>query len=66
MLALVEPYNIPLCPNLHPVQLLLSDRTDFSCVSHSSLLCVISKVAEGALYLIIQVTDDVKQDEMQY
>ena len=35
-------------------------------VSHSSWLCIISKLAEGGLYPFIQVVDDVEQDQTQY
>jgi len=42
--------------------------TDFFwCASHSSQLCIISKLAKGGLYPFIQVMDEsVEQDQTQY
>ena len=63
-LALVEPHQVPLCPTLQPVQVSLNGSTAFWCVSHSSQLHIIRKLAEGAIYPSIQVTDeDVKQNQ---
>ena len=41
--------------------------TAFRCISSSSQICVISKLAEGAFYPLIQITnEDVEQDQIQY
>lgn len=66
-LSLVEPYKVPLCTTLQPVQTSLNGSTDLWCVRHSSQLHIISKVAEGAFYPFIQVIDeDGEQDQTQY
>ena len=66
-LALVEPQQVPLCSTLQPVQLLLNGSTALRCVSHSSQLCIISKLAEGGLYPFLQVVDeDAEQDWTQH
>ena len=66
-LALVKSHQIPLCPTLQPIQVLLNNSTAFWCVSCSSQLCIISNLAEGGLYAFTQVIgEDVKQDLTQY
>ena len=58
---------VPLCPTLQSVQVLLNAGTGFWCVSHSSQLCIISKLAEDGLCPFIQVVDeDVKQGQTQH
>ncbi len=54
-LALTEQHEFPLCPALQPVQISLNGSTAFWCVSQSSQLCIITKLAEGALNPFIQV-----------
>jgi len=56
-LPFFEPHKVPLHPTLQPIQVLLNDSTAFWCVSHFQL-CIIGKLAEGALYSFIQVTDE--------
>jgi len=66
-LAFVKPHLVYCCPALQSVQALLNGNTAFRCVSHSSQLCIISKLAEGGLYPFIQViNEDVEQDQTQY
>jgi len=38
-LALVELYQVPLCPTLQTVQVSLDGSTAFWCISHSSQFC---------------------------
>jgi len=65
-LALVEPRQVALCSALQSVQILLNGSTAFCCVSHASQLCITSKLAEGRLSPLIQVTDeDAEQDQTQ-
>ena len=54
ILALVKPHVVPLCPIFQSIQVLLSGSTAFWCVSHSSQLCIISKLAEGGLHLFTE------------
>jgi len=54
-LAPVKPYQVPPCPTVQSVQVLLNGSTAFWCVSHFSQLCISSKLAEGGLYPFIQV-----------
>jgi len=49
---------------LSSVQVLLNGSTEFWCISHSSQLPIISKLAEGALYPFIQVTDEDAEQEL--
>ena len=46
-LALVEPHQVPLCPDLQPIQVTLNGSTAFWCIYHTSRFCVVSKLAEG-------------------
>ena len=62
-LALVKGHQVPPCLALQFVQVLLTGSTAFQCVSNSSQLCIISKLAEGELYPFIQVTDEVVEHE---
>ena len=65
-LALVKPHQVPLCPTLQSVQVMLNGSTAFRCVIHSSQFHIVSRLAEGALYPFIQITDeDVEQDWAQ-
>jgi len=65
-LLLVESHQVPLHSTLQSVQVSLNGSTAFWCVSHSSQLCIISKLTEGGLYPFIQVIDeDVEQDLTQ-
>ena len=57
-LALVGFHQVPLCPALQPVQVLLNGSAACQCIHHSSQFGVISKLAEGALRPIIQVIDE--------
>jgi len=60
MHAVIEPQ---LVPSLQSLQASLNGSTAFWSVSHFSQLHIISKLAEGGFYPIIQVTDeDVKQE----
>ena len=66
-LALVKPCQVPPCPALQSVWVSLNGSTALQCVSHSSLLCIISKLTEGGLYPFIQVVDeDVEQEQTQH
>ena len=66
-LALVKPHLVYCCLTLQSVQILLNGSTAFCCVTHSSQLCIIVKLAEGTLSSFIQVIDDdVEQDPTQY
>ncbi|PKU42718.1 hypothetical protein llap_6967 [Limosa lapponica baueri] len=66
-LALVEFHQVPLCPTLQPVQVLLYGGTAFWYASHPSQFCVISKPAAGALHPFIQVIDEyIEEDWTQY
>ncbi|XP_048818304.1 protein shisa-9 isoform X3 [Lagopus muta] len=57
------PNNLP----LQPIQVLLNGSTAFRCVSQSSQLRIIGKLAEGGHYPLIKVTDeDVEQDRTQH
>ena len=56
--ALVKPHLVPLCPALQPIQVLLNGSTALWCVSHTSQLFIISRLAEGTLYLFTEVTDE--------
>lgn len=56
-LAFVECQEFPLCPFLQPVEILLSGTAALWCISHSSQFCIISTLAEKAVYPFIQVTD---------
>ena len=54
-------------PNSQPARVSLNGSMAFWCVSHFSQLCIICKLAEGALYPFIQVTDEhIGQDQTQY
>ena len=56
-----------LCTQLSACPGLAEGSTAFWCVSHSSQLCIISKLAEGALHPFIQLMDGgVKRDRAQY
>ena len=66
-LAIVKLHQVPPCPTLQSVQVLLNNSTAFFCVSHSSQLCIISKLAEGGLYPFLQVgVEDVEQHQTQH
>lgn len=66
-LAFVESHQVPFWPTLRSVEVPLNDRTAFCHVSRFSQLCIISKLAKGGLYPIMQVTDeDVEQDRTQH
>jgi len=66
-LALVKPHQVPLCPALQSVQVLLNGSTTFRYVSQSSQLCIISKLAEGGLCPFIQVADkDTEQVQTEH
>jgi len=66
-LALVQFHQVPLCPALQPFQVSLNGSTAFSCISHLSSFCIISKLAEGTLCPFIQVTDEeIEQDWTEY
>jgi len=66
-LALVELHEVPLCPALQPVQVLLNGSTAFWFISHFSMFGAISKLAEGTLCPFIQVADEeVEQDWAEY
>jgi len=66
VLSLVEAHQVNLCSTLQPVQVLMVSSTAW-CVSHSSQLLILSKLAEGALYHFIQVIgEDVEQEWTQY
>ena len=54
-LAFVEFHEVPLGPALQPVQVSLDGSTALRCISHSSQLGIVSELAEGTLYPIIQV-----------
>jgi len=54
-LVLVIPNQAPPSPTLQSVQVLLNASTASQCVSHSSQLCIITKLAEDELYPFIQV-----------
>ena len=63
----VEPDDVPVSLFLWPVEVSQNGNKGFWCISHSSQLCVICKLAKGMLCPIIQITDeDVKQDWSQY
>jgi len=64
--AFVEPHQVPLCPTLQPVQVMLNGSTAFWYTQNSSQFGVISKLAEGTLCPFIQVIDEVEQDWAQY
>mgnify|MGYP001852876589 CR=1 FL=1 len=55
--SLVELHGTPLFLTLHPAQVSLNSSTTFWRVIHSSQLCIVSNLAEGALYSFIQVID---------
>lgn len=66
-LLLVESHQVPLHSSLQTVQVLLNSSTSFWCVSYSSQIHIVSKLAEGALYPVIQVVvGDIEQDWTQY
>ena len=46
-LALAEPHQVPLCPTLQSVQVLLNGSKAFWCVSNASQLCIILRLAGG-------------------
>lgn len=51
-----------LCPFLQLVEVSLSSTATTWCIKYSSQFCVIYKLAEGALYLIIKIiNEDVEQ-----
>ena len=50
-LAAVRPHKVSPCQTLQSVQILLNDSTAFRCVSHSSQLCIISKLAKESIPL---------------
>jgi len=52
------PINNKLLGSFYSGQDLLNGKTAFCCASHSSQLCIISKLAEGELCLFIQVADE--------
>ncbi|PKU34685.1 iq and aaa hypothetical protein [Limosa lapponica baueri] len=66
-LVLAEFDDVPLCPTLQPVRVLLDGSTAFRCVNHPSQFCVISKLAEGTFHPFIQVIDEyIEQDWTPY
>ncbi|KAK4810833.1 hypothetical protein QYF61_008805 [Mycteria americana] len=66
-LPLVELHEVPVSPFLQSVQVPLDGSTTLWHISHSSQICVISKLAEGTLCLIIQIiNEDVEHDRTQY
>jgi len=65
--AFVKRHLVPIDPTLQPVQISLNGTTAFWCVSHSSQLLIISKVAKSGHYPLIKVTDeDAEQDQTQH
>ena len=64
--AFVEPHQVSLCPTPRSIQVSLNGSIAFWCVSHSSQLCIISRLDVDGLYPFIQVTDEsVEQDQIQ-
>ena len=59
-------HQVSLCPALQSVLVLLSGSTVLWRVGHSSQLCIISKLAEGAFYPFIQVIDEDLEHRTQY
>lgn len=53
-----ELNEIPLCPILQFVQVLLKGSTTLRCISHTSQFCVICKLAEASLCLSVQVINE--------
>lgn len=51
------PLLVPLCPTFYPAKVSLNGSTSFWCVSNYSQLSIICKLADGAAYYFIQVTD---------
>jgi len=51
-LAIIKPHHVPPCPTLQSVQILLNDSTAFWCVSQSSQLCIISKLADASFLVL--------------
>ena len=45
-----EFHEVPLCPFLQPVKVPLNGSVTFWCISHSSELCIVCELAEGALH----------------
>ncbi|KAK4830289.1 hypothetical protein QYF61_009492 [Mycteria americana] len=62
-LALVELHGAPASPFLQPVKVPLDGRTALWYISHYSQFGVICKLAEGALYLIVQIINEDVNDE---
>ena len=63
----VELHEILVNPFFQPVEVLLDGSTTLQCISQSSQFGVIRKLAEGTLYLIIQIIgEDFEQDCNQY
>ncbi|PKU43757.1 hypothetical protein llap_5947 [Limosa lapponica baueri] len=66
-LGLVELHEVCMGPPLKPVQVPLDGTPSLQCVSRTTQFGVISKLAEGALYLTLHVSDKgVKQHWSQY
>lgn len=61
-IPIAEFHGIHVSLFLLPVQVLLGGSMTLCCISHSSRLYIISKLADGTLCLIIQViNEDVEQ-----
>ena len=58
ILPFVELHEVFFCPSLQPVKVPLNGSTALWCISHSSQLRIIGKLAEGALCPLIQATDE--------
>ena len=66
-LGLVEPHDVHMGPLLELVQVPLDGIPSFWCVSCSTQLGIICKLAEGALSVTVYVIDEnVKQHRSQY
>ncbi|PKU43822.1 rna-directed dna polymerase from mobile element jockey-like [Limosa lapponica baueri] len=57
-LPLVELPEVPVSPFLQLIQVSLDGNLSFSCIGPCSQFCVICKLAEGALYTIIQIINE--------
>jgi len=56
-LCCVEPHEVHLGPPFQPVKVPLNGIPSFYCVNRTTQLGVLSKLAEGALNSVIDVTD---------
>jgi len=67
VLLFTEFHEVLVSPFVLAVEVAQDSNITLCCISHSSLFCVIRKLAEGTLYPTVQIINEsVKQDQTQH